>query len=109
MKQRIDPNVNLAGEMALKDLIVVWQVLAVGCLRVGNATTNSRTPSRLSGSSAAPGNCVDVGASDEGGSEERDLLVCTGTLRYLVPLGVNAIIDLKQGWLRCGILGSSCS
>ena len=45
MKQRIDPNVNLAGEMALQDLIVVRQVLAVGCLRVGNATTNGRAPS----------------------------------------------------------------
>jgi len=52
---------------------------------------------------------MDIVASDEEGSEESDLFIGAGTLRYFAPLGANSIVGLEQGRLRGRNLGPSFS
>jgi len=52
---------------------------------------------------------MDIVASDEERSEKADLLVGTGTLRYLVPLRGNSTVGAKQARLRSRQFGSRSS
>jgi hypothetical protein len=79
-EQRVDPDVDLAGQMAPQDLIGKWQVVTVGGFPFGPAASNGGAPSGSSCSSAAPRQSVDVISSDEERSIESDLLLGTRPL-----------------------------
>jgi hypothetical protein len=70
----------------------------------------SRSPRGSSSSPTAPGSTGSAWSSSRQMKmdlKKSDLLAGAGTLRYLPLLGVNTIIDSKQGWLRGRNLGSS--
>src|ERR1019366_1251859 len=107
MEQRIDPNMHLAGQVLLQHLLGVGQILPIRCLGIGDTATDRWAPSRLARSLAAPSKCVDVVASCEEGSEERDLLAGCRTLSYPTRIRGPFNIHLDQGRRRGTVIGSS--